>query len=205
MPRRSLHSTVMLSWAASASSPTPSPTKSRPEKWWNGPPASSKSCSKTRWTPGATEFRLDVEAGGRRLIRLADNGCGHAARRRSAGLRAPRHQQAFRRQRSALDRHAGISRRSAALDRLGIAAAARNPLARGSNPEPRSNSPAANSCAATKRRSARGTTITVRDLFFNVPARKKFLRSEQTEIAHIASLVTHYSLAHPGKTLRAAP
>src|SRR5581483_1789189 len=46
---------------------------------------------------------------------------------------------------------------------------------------------------------APGTTITVRDLFFNVPARKKFLRSEQTETAHIASLVTHYSLAHPGK------
>src|SRR6202034_3944060 len=40
----------------------------------------------------------------------------------------------------------------------------------------------------------------VRDLFFNVPARKKFLRSEQTELAHIASLVTHYSLAHPDKT-----
>ena len=47
-----------------------------------------------------------------------------------------------------------------------------------------------------------GTTITVRDLFFNVPARKKFLRSEQTELAHIASLVTHYSLAHPDKTFR---
>ena len=45
-----------------------------------------------------------------------------------------------------------------------------------------------------------GTSITVRDLFFNVPARKKFLRSEQTELAHIASLVTHYSLAHPDKT-----
>jgi DNA mismatch repair protein MutL len=41
---------------------------------------------------------------------------------------------------------------------------------------------------------------TIRDLFFNVPARKKFLRSEQTELAHIASLVTHYSLAHPDKT-----
>src|SRR5437879_8225319 len=49
---------------------------------------------------------------------------------------------------------------------------------------------------------APGTTITVRDLFFNVPARKKFLRSEQTELAHIASLATHYSLAHPGKTFQ---
>ena len=49
-------------------------------------------------------------------------------------------------------------------------------------------------------RAGGGTAITVRDLFFNVPARKKFLRSEQTELAHIASLVTHYSLAHPDKT-----
>jgi len=40
----------------------------------------------------------------------------------------------------------------------------------------------------------------VRDLFYNVPARKKFLRSDQTELAHIASLVTHYSLAHPEKS-----
>src|SRR5690242_5380539 len=54
------------------------------------------------------------------------------------------------------------------------------------------------SCDEIARRG--GTTIAVRDLFFNVPARKKFLRSEQTELAHIASLVTHYSLAHPGKT-----
>ena len=45
-----------------------------------------------------------------------------------------------------------------------------------------------------------GTSITVRDLFYNVPARKKFLRSEQTELAHIASLVTHYSLAHCDKS-----
>jgi DNA mismatch repair protein MutL len=44
-----------------------------------------------------------------------------------------------------------------------------------------------------------GTTVTVRDLFYNVPARKKFLRSDQTELAHIASLATHYSLAHPRK------
>ena len=47
-----------------------------------------------------------------------------------------------------------------------------------------------------------GTAITVRDLFYNVPARRKFLRTEQTELAHIASLVTHYSLAHPDKSFR---
>jgi DNA mismatch repair protein MutL len=46
----------------------------------------------------------------------------------------------------------------------------------------------------------RGTSITIRDLFYNVPARRKFLRTEQTELAHIASLATHYSLAHIDKS-----
>src|SRR4029077_21194727 len=49
---------------------------------------------------------------------------------------------------------------------------------------------------------AAGAGLPVRDLCYNVPARTKFLRSEQTELAHIASLVTHYSLAHPDKTFR---
>ena len=42
-----------------------------------------------------------------------------------------------------------------------------------------------------------GTTLTVKDLFFNTPARRKFLKSESTELQHIAALVTHYALANP--------
>ena len=45
-----------------------------------------------------------------------------------------------------------------------------------------------------------GTTVTVRNLFYNVPARRKFLRTEQTELSHIVQLVTHYSLAHCDKS-----
>src|SRR5215472_7987590 len=44
-----------------------------------------------------------------------------------------------------------------------------------------------------------GTSISVEDLFYCVPARRKFLKSETTELGHIASLVTHYALAHPDK------
>lgn len=43
----------------------------------------------------------------------------------------------------------------------------------------------------------RGTSIEVRDLFFNVPARKKFLKSTETELAHIMDRIIPYALAHP--------
>jgi len=43
----------------------------------------------------------------------------------------------------------------------------------------------------------RGTQIIVRDLFFNLPARRKFLRSDETELGHVTRLVTQYALAHP--------
>jgi DNA mismatch repair protein MutL len=46
---------------------------------------------------------------------------------------------------------------------------------------------------------AAGTTIAVRDLFFNTPARRKFLKAETTELSHVTALVTHYALAHPEK------
>ncbi len=46
---------------------------------------------------------------------------------------------------------------------------------------------------------AAGTTISVADLFYSVPARRKFLKSDTTELGHIASLVTHYALANPSK------
>src|SRR6202142_2462582 len=44
-----------------------------------------------------------------------------------------------------------------------------------------------------------GTSISVADIFYCVPARRKFLKSETTELGHIASLVTHYALAHPDR------
>ena len=44
-----------------------------------------------------------------------------------------------------------------------------------------------------------GTTLSIADLFYNIPARRKFLKSDATELGHIASLVTHYALANPDK------
>ncbi len=47
-----------------------------------------------------------------------------------------------------------------------------------------------------------GTTMTVRNLFYNVPARRKFLRTVQTELQHIRQMFLMYALAHPGIGLR---
>ena len=149
---------------------------------------------------GATEFRLDVEAGGRRLIRLADNGSGML--RDDALLAFERHATSKLSDVKDLFSIATLGFRGEALP--SIASVSRLLLETRS---PDENVGTAVEIAGGKilrcdeAALAGGTTITVRDLFFNVPARKKFLRSEPTEIAHIASLVTHYSLAHPAKSI----
>src|ERR1700674_4124711 len=151
--------------------------------------------------PGATEFRLDVEAGGRRLIRLADNGMGMM--RDDALLAFERHATSKLSDVKDLLSIATLGFRGEALP--SIASVSRLLL------ETRAPEEAVGTtvelaggkilrCEDAALRG--GAVIAVRDLFYNVSARKKFLRTEQTELAHIASLVTHYSLAHSDKTFR---
>ena len=148
---------------------------------------------------GANEFRIEVEAGGRRLIRLADDGSGML--RDDALLAFERHATSKLADVKDLLSIATLGFRGEALPSI---ASVSRLLLETRSPEEQSGTAVEFAGGKLLRcdEAARGegTTITIRDLFFNVPARKKFLRSEQTEIAHIASLVTHYSLAHPGKT-----
>jgi len=148
---------------------------------------------------GATDFRLDVESGGRRLIRLADNGCGML--RDDALLAFERHATSKLSDVKDLLSIATLGFRGEALPSI---ASVSRLLLETRAPEDRVGTAVEIAGGKILRCDeaalAGGTTITVRDLFFNVPARKKFLRSDQTEIAHIASLVTHYSLAHPQKS-----
>jgi DNA mismatch repair protein MutL len=148
---------------------------------------------------GASEFRIEVEAGGRRLIRLADDGSGML--RDDALLAFERHATSKLADVKDLLSIATLGFRGEALPSI---ASVSRLLLETRSPEEQSGSAVEFAGGKLLRCDeaalGAGTTITIRDLFFNVPARKKFLRSEQTEIAHIASLVTHYSLAHPGKT-----
>jgi len=152
---------------------------------------------------GATSFRIEVETGGRRLIRITDDGCGML--RDDAMLAFERHATSKLRDVKDLLSIATLGFRGEALP--SIASVSRLLLETRSAEEAtgaRVEIAGGKMLRSEEAALAPGTTITVRDLFFNVPARKKFLRSEQTELAHIASLVTHYSLAHPDKTFRLA-
>jgi len=145
---------------------------------------------------GAKRIGVDVELGGRRLMRISDD--GHGMVRDDAILAFERHATS---KISSLDDLTAIGTlgfRGEAL--ASIASVAKVELI----------TKVEDGLAATRvlieggrlidvKDAARGTgtTISVRDLFFNTPARRKFMRSEATENYHLASIVTHYALAHP--------
>src|SRR5579871_5740463 len=150
---------------------------------------------------GATDLRIDIDSGGRRLIRITDNGSGML--RDDALLAFERHATSKLNDVKDLLSIATLGFRGEALP--SIASVSRLLLETRSAEETTGASVEIAGgkilrCDELSRPA--GTTITVRDLFYNVPARKKFLRSDQTELAHIASLATHYSLAHPKKSFQ---
>ena len=145
---------------------------------------------------GARHIVIDVESGGRRLLKVSDDGQGMV--RDDAVLAFERHATSKIARSEDLNNIATLGFRGEAL--ASIASVARVEL----------TTKTEDAGAATrvlieggKMRDVkdaahpRGTTIIVRDLFFNVPARRKFLRSEATESFHLTNLVTHYALAHP--------
>src|SRR2546421_4802706 len=134
---------------------------------------------------GATDLRIEVEAGGRRLIRVVDDGCGML--RDDALLAFERHATSKLRNVQDLLSISTLGFRGEALPSIG--SVSRLLLETRSAEEPTGavvEISGGKLLRCDELPSAVGTTITVRDLFFNVPARKKFLRSDQTELAHIA-------------------
>src|SRR5205807_7422824 len=145
---------------------------------------------------GATRIVIDVESGGRRLLKITDDGEGMM--REDAVLAFERHATSKISKAEDLSAIGTLGFRGEAL--ASIASVARVELV----------SQAEDAAAGTRvvieggrmrdvkdAAHPRGTTIAVRDLFFNTPARRKFLRSEATESYHLTNLVTHYALAHP--------
>ena len=147
---------------------------------------------------GANRIRVEVEAGGRRLIRVADDGQG--MNRDDALLAFERHATSKLRTADDLLSIATLGFRGEALP--SIASVARVTLETATGEESsgtRVEIAGGRILHVDDAALPRGTTIAVADLFFNTPARRKFLRAESTELAHVTALVTHYALAHPEK------
>jgi DNA mismatch repair protein MutL len=147
---------------------------------------------------GSTRIRIQVEAGGKKLIQITDNGCGMV--RDDAMLAFERHATSKIKDTDDLLSISTLGFRGEALP--SIASVARLHLETRAEEEAAGTVLEINGGKIIRVEEAGlplGTSITIRDLFFNTPARKKFLRSESTELSHIASLVTHYALAHPEK------
>src|ERR687886_2710812 len=144
----------------------------------------------------ARRIVIDVEAGGRRLLRVADDGCGMT--RDDAVLAFERHATSKISRAEDLNAIATLGFRGEAL--ASIASVARVELVTKTEDAQAATRVLIEGGRMRDVKDAahpKGTTITVRDLFFNVPARRKFLRSEATESFHLTNLVTHYALAHP--------
>jgi len=147
---------------------------------------------------GATRIKVSVEAGGKKLIQITDNGCGMV--RDDAMLAFERHATSKIKNAEDLLSVATLGFRGEALP--SIASVSRLRLETRAAEEESGTVVEINGGKIARVEEAGlplGTSITVRDLFFNTPARKKFLKAESTELSHIASLVTHYALAHPEK------
>ena len=145
---------------------------------------------------GARRIRVNVEAGGRKLIQVIDDGSGMV------------HDDAM----LAFERHATSKIRTAEdllyIATLGFRGEALPSIASVSRLRLETHAPEDAAGSVIEITGGKiltveeaglplGTSISVRDLFFNTPARRKFLKAESTELWHIASLVTHYALAHP--------
>ncbi len=147
---------------------------------------------------GARSVRVEVESGGKRMIRVADDGCGMS------------HDDAL----LAFERHATSKLRTSddllSIPTLGFRGEALPSIASVSRL-------LLETCVAGEEQGTRvefaggklvgvkpaglppGSSVSVADLFYCVPARRKFLKSDTTELGHVASLVTHYALANPDK------
>jgi DNA mismatch repair protein MutL len=145
---------------------------------------------------GARSISIEIESGGKRMIRVIDDGCGM------------NHDDAL----LAFERHATSKLRTAddllSIATLGFRGEALPSIASISRLILETRTPEEEQGTRIEFAGGKligvkpagvpaGTSISVADIFYSVPARRKFLKSETTELGHIASLVTHYALAHP--------
>ncbi|RUL66281.1 DNA mismatch repair endonuclease MutL [Dyella dinghuensis] len=159
---------------------------------------------------GATRVEVDIELGGARLIRVRDDGDGIAAD--DLPLAVASHATSKIGSFDDLEHVASMGFRGEALASMSsVARFAMTSRLRGQDNAFRIEVDSGRMQAARPAQHPQGTSVEVRDLFYNVPARRKFLRAERTEFAHIDDLLkslalarskVEFRLSHNGKSVR---
>jgi len=145
---------------------------------------------------GATEIKVEIRQGGVRLMRVMDDGCGIPSD--EVELAFARHSTSKLESASDLARISTLGFRGEAL--ASIAAVARVTLVSRTAQEPVGTQVKLENGTIVGREGKgcpQGTIVTVENLFYNIPARLKFLRREATEAGHISQLVSRYAMAYP--------
>ena len=145
---------------------------------------------------GASEIKVEVRQGGRRLIRVIDDGGGIPAE--EVELAFERHSTSKLKDAEDLYRVATLGFRGEALP--SIAAVSKVTMVTRTKEQEIGVLLRLEGGKVIKRQrkgAPRGTVVSVEHLFFNTPARLKFLRRDSTEAGHISDLVTRYAMAYP--------
>ncbi len=144
---------------------------------------------------GATRIQIDIERGGHKLIRIRDNGSG--INKDELTLALSRHATSKLKSLDDLENICSLGFRGEAL--ASISSVSRLTL----SSKPKQQEAAWQAFAEGRDMAVQikptahpdGTTIEVKDLFFNTPARRKFLRTEKTEFSHIDELIKRIALS----------
>ena len=146
---------------------------------------------------GADSIHIEVNAGGKRLIRISDNGCG--IHNDEVLLALERHATSKLRRADDLYRIHTLGFRGEAL--ASIASISHTTLSTRHREEDIGTQVRVEGAQLVQQKAVgvpAGTVISIENLFYNVPARLKFLKSENTEKRHIQTLITRYAMAYPG-------
>ncbi|MCK5881594.1 MAG: DNA mismatch repair endonuclease MutL, partial [Sinobacterium sp.] len=142
---------------------------------------------------GSTQIDIEIEAGGSKLIRIRDNGCGIA--KEDLSLALSRHATSKIKTLDDLEAVSTLGFRGEAL--ASIASVSRLTLTSNHNGEAWQAETEGREMLAQLTPAAHpiGTTLDVRDLFFNTPARRKFLRTEKTEFNHLLDVIKRQAMS----------
>ncbi|MDR2367134.1 MAG: DNA mismatch repair endonuclease MutL [Deltaproteobacteria bacterium] len=149
---------------------------------------------------GATRIEVDIEAGGKRLIRVSDN--GHGLNREELFLCLERHATSKLAPDSDLFAIGTLGFRGEAMPSIASVSRMTVTSQEENQPGHRLTVEGGKILDLSPAATNQGTVVEVRDLFFNVPARRKFLKTEATETAHLIEVTQRYALSRPNLRLR---